>query len=158
MAVIEPEEEKDSVATPVDKNELEPRDFMELREIVLNRIRSEAKNGTLSQRPMLGMILFRWRDWASISEPKEYVSKLVKTDDGLLDFLVGFVTVVLSTGGGYHSMRRRYNIDQNNISQFIDPESLTERVKRIKNDNWNELSQEQMEAVNAFLNPEKSFF
>ncbi len=157
VVVIEPEEERDSAATPVGEDLLEPSDFMQLREIVLNRIRSEAKNGTLSKRPILGMILFRWRDWANISEPKEYVSEPVKTDDGLLDFLVGHMTVVLSTGVGKYTTRRRYHIDQNNISQFIGPESLADRVERIKSDKRHELYQEQREAIDAFLNSVNSF-
>lgn len=157
VASIEPKEKKDSAVTQVDEDELELRDFMELREIVLNRIRSEAKGGTLSQRPNLGMILFRWKDWVDISEPKEYVSELVKTDEGLLDFLVGLMTVVLSTGRRKYTTDRRYNIDQNKVSQFIDLELITDRVKHIKDDNWDELSQEQREAIDAFLNPRNSF-
>ncbi len=105
----------------------------------------------------MGAILFRWRDWADISEPKEYVSELVKTDDGLLDFLVGLMTVVLSTGGGKYTIHRRYHIDQNNLSQFIDSKLLVDRIEHMKNEKWDELSQEQREAIDAFLNPVNSF-
>ena len=156
VSLIEPTRERDSQATPIDEDLLEASDFLELRNIVLNRIRSEAKEGTLSQRPILGMILFRWREWADISEPKEYVSELVKTDDGLLIFLVGLMTVVLSTGGGKYTTHRRYRIDQNNLSLFIDPELLVERIEHIKNEKWDELSQEQREAIGALLSPEDS--
>ncbi len=145
VAMIEPEEMKTG------EELLELSDFMELREIVLNRIRSEAKKGTVSQRPHLGMVLFRWRDWAAISEPKDYVSELVKTDEGLLDFLAGMVTVVTSTGGRTNITRRTPKIRNGQISQFVDPQSLTSRINYIRGTKWDELSQEQKEAVEAFI-------
>jgi len=151
VALIEPEEGKNTEASPLGEDLLELSDFMELREIVLNRIRSEAKKGTLSKRPLLGMILFRWRDWADVSEPNGYVSELVKTDDGLLDFLVGSVTVVLSTGGGKYTTRRTPEIRREHISSFVDPQLLTSRVENVRDSKWGELPQEQREAVGAFL-------
>ncbi|MFC2071917.1 hypothetical protein ACFLUU_04270 [Chloroflexota bacterium] len=142
----------------MDEDLLNLSDFMELREIVLNRIRSEAKEGTLSKRPLLGAILFRWRDWVDISESNGYVSELVKTDNGLFDFLVGLVTVVLSIGGGKYSTRRTPEIRREHISQFVDPDSLTGRVVYIKNNKWDELSQEQREAVDAFFHCDRTIF
>jgi predicted KAP-like P-loop ATPase len=151
VAIIEPEEKRDSEPSPLGEDLLELSDFMELREIVLNRIRSEDKKGTLSKRPLLGMILFRWRDWADISEPKGYASELVKTDEGLLDFLVGSVTVKLSTGVGKYTIRRTPEIRRKHISPFVDPQLLTSRVENIRDIKWGELSQEQKEAIDAFL-------
>ena len=158
VALIEPEEGKNTEVSPLGEDLLELSDFIELREIVLNRIRSEAKKGTLSKRPLLGAILFRWRDWAHVSEPNGYVSELVKTDEGLLDFLVGSVTVMLSTGEGKYGIRRTPTISREHISEFVDPESLTNRVERIKNSKWGELSQEQREAVDAFFRRDGRIF
>jgi hypothetical protein len=38
--------------------------------------------------------LFRWVEWGNEEDVREYVKGLVETDEGLLDFLVGFLTQV----------------------------------------------------------------
>jgi hypothetical protein len=64
---------------------------------------------------------------------------------------VGLVTVKLSTGGGRYTIRRTPEIRKEHISPFVDPQSITSRVQYIRDTKWNELSQEQREAVEAFF-------
>ena len=77
--------------------------------------------------------------------------RLTVKDEGVLDFLVGMVTEIRS-GGGY-SVTRTPNIRRKNVAEFIEPESLVGRVNNIRDQNWESLSQDQQNAVDAFLNP-----
>ena len=150
ISVIVPKEKEEVATSLSDEDLLEPDEYKELCNIAIDRIRSEAKQVILSKRYELGMLLFRWRDWANIKEPQDYVVELIKSDEGLLDFLVGLTNDVLSSGGG-HSVKRIPTINWDSITQLIDPNSLEERVNYIKTVKREQLSQEQKEAVDAFF-------
>ena len=113
---------------------LEESALNDVKDIVLDRIRGSEQQ--LSKRSGFGMILFRWRDWAEKAESKDYVARLTESDDGLLDFLVGLLSEI-----------------REHVAEFIDPETLVDRVSTIKLQQWAALSQRQQDAVAAFLDP-----
>jgi predicted KAP-like P-loop ATPase len=121
------------------------------------RIRKGAADGSIRKDVRLGEVLFRWRDWAGIEEPKAYAVELLKDDEGLLDFLVGLSTVVVSGGVGSYSVRQYKHISRKAMSEFITPDSIVERVQQIKDHRWQSLAKEQQEAIEAFLNPKDSW-
>jgi predicted KAP-like P-loop ATPase len=157
IALIQPAKEPSSVPDASRENLFSEEQFHQLRNIALNRIREEAKTSALSKRPDLAMILFRWKDWDSDTEPRQYVAKLANTDEGLLDLLAGFVTIVRSTTGGSYTVLQIPNIRREHIANFINPDSITGRVESIKANRWSQLSPRQQIAVEAFLNPKVSF-
>ena len=52
-------------------------EFEQIKKHIVKRITTAAEESTLGKAPQLGMILFRWRDWAGDKGPKDYVLKLV---------------------------------------------------------------------------------
>ena len=64
-----------------------------MKKAILVRIREAATQGLLAIVPHLGIILSSWRRRVGVKEPRAYVEDLVRTDEGLLDFLFGPVTV-----------------------------------------------------------------
>ena len=64
-----------------------------LQSLVVERLRSAALDDSLRGIPWLGsgFVLHCYADWASAREVEEYVSKLIQSDDGLCDFLMGFL-------------------------------------------------------------------
>ncbi len=64
-----------------------------LRSLVVERLRSAAHDDSLRRIPWLGggFVLHRYADWASAPEAEAYVSKLIQSDEGLCDFLTGFL-------------------------------------------------------------------
>ena len=101
------------------------------------------------------MILFGWKEWAGDTEPRDYVANLVATEDGLLDFLVGFLSEIRSTTAGSYLERKIPHIRRDAIAHFVDPESLVNRVQSIKANRMNDLTPQQRVAIEAFLNPER---
>ena len=93
----------------------------------------------------------RWRKWAGANEPQSFVARLTVKDEGILDFLAGLLTEIRSSGG--YSVTRTPKIRRRDVAEFIDPEALVARVNVIHENMWDSLSQNQQNAVEAFLNP-----
>ena len=71
------------------------------------------------------MLLFRWVEWGNEEDVREYVKGLVETDEGLLDFLVGFLTQVYSTSEDYKVIRR------STIEKLIDVGLVEKRAREV---------------------------
>ncbi len=110
VSLITPDED-DSGSRNMTSQELgfSTEDSHSLQAACVVKIKEYAESGKLSKSPHLGMILFRWLAWGVESEVKEYVSRLVATDEGVLDLLVGFSSEVLSSDTG-----RRVEINKKN--------------------------------------------
>jgi hypothetical protein len=125
--------------------ELSQEDADELKSLCVAKIKTAAAGGELSKSPHLGVTMYRWLHWENADEVKEYARKLVETDEGVIDFLVGVTIEVLSSSTG-----RRAEIQQKDISAFIDVELIKTRVAQIKETEWERLNNTQQEAVDAF--------
>lgn len=64
-----------------------------LKSLVAERLRSAARDDSLRRIPWLGggFVLHRYADWTSDHEAEAYVSNLIQSDEGLCDFLTGFL-------------------------------------------------------------------
>jgi predicted KAP-like P-loop ATPase len=124
-------------------------DLSELQNLCVEKLKMHAKANDLSKAPHLGMLLFRWLDWGVENDIREYIKKLIRTDEGIIDLLVGFSSEILSSDGS-----RRIGIRKQNINTFTDPktfENIEEKVKKIKDTKWETLTELQKESVDAFL-------
>lgn len=122
-------------------------------EQTVGKIRRAAMTGNLVQEPHFGRILFRWRKWAGAEDPTAYVSKLVQGgDQKLVGFLVGMTTVMVSSQGE-ESVRTTVMI-QDTVNLLIDPKTIEDKVRQIKDVSWDSLSDKQKIAVDAFLDME----
>ena len=89
-----------------------------LEGICVKKIKKAAKDGSLANSPKLAYVLSRWKEWESEEAVKNYVAKLLKTDDGLFRFL-----------RAYFSVDRKI-IHKELIEEFVDIAELDERVGR----------------------------
>lgn len=123
----------------------------ELQAIALERICQEAKQEKLLDRPGLVFILYRWKHWSNTDEPNDYISRVVSSNEGIVKLLVGFLVEVYSETVGDYIARRKWVIHLNELQEFIDPEVLLPRVKSIKQESWESLSDQEKNAIDAFL-------
>ncbi|MFC1993058.1 P-loop NTPase fold protein [Chloroflexota bacterium] len=123
-----------------------PENIQELQKLGIKMIKERAESGTLSKTPHLAMLLFRWLHWGEEVEVKEYVAKLVESEEGLLDFLIGISSEVLSSDSG-----RRVEINKDNIGKFIDINIIEPKVIEIRDSKWDDLTESQRESVTAFF-------
>lgn len=121
------------------------KNLEELHSRCVTLIQDAATSDRLSKEPHLGMLLFRWLQWGREEDVREWVKELVKTDDGLLDFLIGFVTQVYSTSGNYKVVRR------STIGKLIDVSIVEERARQVNQCKRDELNSQQKEAIDTFL-------
>jgi len=118
-------------------------DLNEIRGKCLDKIRWFAKEGKLSKGPCLGEILYRWLEWENAEVVRSYVDKLLSTDEGLWEFLIGFISEVFSTEGDYKIIRPK------SVGNFVDLEDVEKRIKRIVVEHGGELTDKQKEVVDA---------
>ena len=64
-------------------------DINRLQGAVVERIRNAVQDQSLQKVPLLGFVLHRFAEWASVNEARDYVSGLINNDEGLCDFLAG---------------------------------------------------------------------
>jgi predicted KAP-like P-loop ATPase len=124
-------------------------EFEDIKTIILTRIRQEAKESMLADRPDLSLILYHWKDWSKIDEPRAYISQLVESGDkGIIKLLVGFLNEhYLSTG-------RKWVIDKAELewlSAYINLDELADKAKNIELDTLQTLSDKEKLALDCFL-------
>ena len=61
-----------------------------IEHVAVKCIRQAASDGTLSDAPALGSVLYRWRDWGNQIEPREWCASFTLSDAGLLRVLEAF--------------------------------------------------------------------
>jgi predicted KAP-like P-loop ATPase len=120
-------------------------DLHELQVACVAKIKEFAESGRLSKSSHLGLILFRWLIWGTADEAKVYANKLIETDEGVVDLLVGFAGEALSDG------KRWVTIKKTNIAKFVDVKVVEERVNKNITPKIEQLNASQKEAVEAFL-------
>lgn len=79
----------------------------------------------------LSSILIRWKEVSGIKGPMDFVSQLIRDDNGLVKLLTAFLTAT-DTGSGL-----RYSLDDHRfgyLSEFIDPIIYLPRIKSIGTD------------------------
>jgi predicted KAP-like P-loop ATPase len=103
----------------------------DLEKIALLKIRESASNGKLLNTPHLAQVLYRWSDWEDENAPREWVSQAIASDDGLVDFLTGFLSKGYSQSIDDRVSEVRWRLDPKLLEPFIDPSGVIQRCKNL---------------------------
>jgi predicted KAP-like P-loop ATPase len=115
----------------------------------LDKIKKASEDGLLLSEKNLPYILYRWRDWGGEDAVKGYIREVI-TDKGLLvKLLEKFVSNVLSTAGNYK------HLDKKSIGGLYNIEEIEKLVLAITENEVNNFTEQQKEAINLFKNPKK---
>ena len=106
-----------------------------LNKICVEKIKKAAEDGSLENETGLGYLLSRWKEWESEKPVKQYVARLLETDDGLFPLLKAYYA------GG--------KIYKESIEEFVDIRKVDERVKQFDVSN---LEKEKAELIRLYLN------
>ncbi len=117
--------------------------------IALAKIRASAREGRLMKTPGLLGNLYRWRDWASEQEARDWVQDATKADDGLARFLEGCMGRTLSQSISDVVSRIRYRVRPDVVKQWLPLDELVNRIKRLAEDK--NISENQRKAANLLL-------
>lgn len=137
------ERQKDPDAFTVPENDLN-----ELRQICAAKIRQAAESDQLRSHAHLAYILFRWREWASPEEARQWAESLVASNDGLVQFLRAFLQRSTSHGVGDYVSRVHWRMNLKNIEEFVSLDAVRQKVDQIDQTN---LSEKEQTAIRTFL-------
>ncbi len=140
IAIQEDDKEKNSEDKIIENVKLE-----ELIKITLKKIKDFAKKGTLSKAPRVADVLYRWKAWETIEEPKKYVGELLKTAQGIADYLKGFTIQSVGRSG------RKYRISYKDLKTFVDLQTLKDKITQLEEKNKKTLSKEDAERLEEYL-------
>jgi predicted KAP-like P-loop ATPase len=120
-------------------------ELSELAQLALKRIKTAAKNGELVKSPGFAYLLYRWRDWADISEPKKYVEEITNTPQGIAALLEGFTAQSIS---GY---KRNYRLSFKDLKAMADLKALKNKVSKLSDKDKKSLDKKQKERIKDFM-------
>ncbi len=126
---------------------VDAEDLQDLREICVAKIREAAASGALKSHPQMVYILYRWSEWTSPEEPREWVGKLVESEEGLLALLTAFLQQSTSHGMGDHVARVYWYISLKSLEDFIPASLLAEKTQQLQLERLND---KERKAIHAF--------
>jgi predicted KAP-like P-loop ATPase len=98
-----------------------------LQTLCVQKIESAAASGRLTTLPELPSILYRWKEWDGDVNPSAYARDLVKTPEGAILFLKGFLSRSMSHGMGDYVAREHWYIGLKSVEEFV-PWEIIESV------------------------------
>ncbi len=152
----------------------------ELEEITLKKIQEAAQQNTLMSVPNLLSILYFWEKriielcqplqiliarfrlnlvffdlWFFVilyrTQVKQWVKEVIKTDEGLINFLEKFLQKTFSHSASNLVSTKSYRIDLEQLEPFLDSSSIIGRVRNLATNNQTQLTEEQAKAVEQFI-------
>lgn len=137
-----PEEERTVNASQLEK----------LEKLALGKIQTWAEDGRLAKHRNLAHILFRWRDWGEKTEPVEFVNKMIERDEGLIDFITGFLSKSTSHGMGDYVGKIQWRIGLKSVEEFVDLGEVEPRIRKILfSSTFRKLGDRKKLAIKTFL-------
>jgi len=101
-------------------------------ERAVQKIKNAAASSRLGSHRRMVYLLYRWRDFSgSDVEAREWVTKLVQTDEGLLSFLVSCVTRPSSQGMEDFVAVVEDRIELKDVEAFMPVQEAQQRVARL---------------------------
>lgn len=97
--------------------------LLELEKLTCDKIESWANDGRLLKHDHLAFILVYWQKWGKQEQIDRFVSHNIKDDDGLIDFIKGFLNKSISTEG------IQWRIYLKIIEKFVDLKQIEPRIK-----------------------------
>lgn len=140
---------------PVEEREVNTEQLDALETITVQRIQDWAETGKLDDHPNLPSILYSWERWdkGNKNVSKEFASKIITTDNGLINFITAFVSTSTSHTMGDHVSRKNLRISLKNLGDFVEVNKIEPRIRKLKNSKgFNELNDKNKKAIEVFLN------
>jgi predicted KAP-like P-loop ATPase len=126
---------------------VERDDLKGFQELIVEKIESAGKDGSLIQNRHLQSLLWRWREWAGEEPPKKWVQEQVTSDPGLLGILVAFTGKISSHGMRDYATKQRWEASLRSVEHFVPVEIIEKRLEEVS---MMKFSPEQERAVRAF--------
>jgi predicted KAP-like P-loop ATPase len=140
-------------AVPDEELTVNSEQLEELKKLVCNKIQIWAKDGRLEEHKHLAYILLKWYKWGQQEEEvNSFVKEMIKNDDGLIDFIIGFLMRFSPHNSSDSQEKSHWRIDKS-IEDFVDLKELEPRVRNIYHSSaFAQLENQKKLAIETFLN------
>jgi len=155
ISVLNQEAEKQEKKESQEESLLTKDEIVGLNKFCAEKIRKASTNGILSNNKKLAYILYRWKEWESEKAVKNYVTELLKTNDGLFALLNGFISESMSQGMGDYVAKRIKRINKKSIGIFTDIDELDKQVDQLEESSFDK---EKADIIQLYKNPPKDRF
>lgn len=139
----------DTQADPENERLINTQHLEELERFALEKIRGGARQGSLMHCPHLQYVLDRWHDWASDDEVKQWTQAVIKSDQGLTEFLTKFLLKTFSQSVSDVIGQSYYRLDPKWFEPFLEPTQIIDRVRGLAEDK--NLPENQKIAIRQFI-------
>jgi len=137
---------------PKDKLTVNAEQLEKLEKLACDKIEGWAKDGRLKKHKHLPSILFRWREWGQRNEINNFVNNMIKTDDGLIDFITSFLSKSTSHGMSDYVAKTHWRIYLKSIEEFVDLKEVEPRIRKISSSSdFKQLNERKKLAIKTFL-------
>ena len=143
-----------SKETPQPKDEMtvNKEQLEKLEKFACGKIESWAKDGQLKKHKHLPSILFRWKEWGQRNEINNFVHNMIKTDDGLIDFITSFLSKSTIHGLSDYTAKIDWRINIKNVEEFVDLKEVESRIRKIlSSSDFKELDERKKLAIKTFI-------
>lgn len=137
---------------PEEERRINEKQLAELEVIACQKIKDWSEDGKLLKSQGLLSTLYRWEDWAGSKAVKDYVEEVIKSDEGLVDFIEKFPSPVKSQSMGEYGYKIHYEVNMKSIEHFVELESVVTRLRQIQASNrFAEISENKQKAISLVL-------
>lgn len=137
---------------PHEFRDITPEQLNSLRMLIVSRIASWAKNGSLIDHPKLVSILHAWREWGNEGECKKYIELSTQTDRGLISFLTSILDNPISQAMTEYQKTIFWEKCLDEINVFISPNVLeTHAIALFEDEYFEKLREREQLALMIFL-------
>lgn len=133
------------------------RHLPEMEALGLQKIREAIKKGQFHHAPKFGHLLYRLSEWGSEKEAQIYVLDLIKPDEGLCDYIAGFLNASHSHGIDDRVSKRTWRMHIESVEKFLGDKAkmLLDRCERIIKESPNWLNARRRIALETFVRETK---
>jgi predicted KAP-like P-loop ATPase len=137
---------------PEEERRIDEKQLEELEGIACQKIKEWAEDGRLLKSQELLSILYRLEEWDGSITVKDYIGKITKSDDGLIEFIDKFPHRIKSQGMGDYGYNIHYEVNMKSIQHFFELESIVTRLRQIQESkSFTELSENKQKAISLIL-------
>ena len=144
--------ENEDTYLPIEERDFTSQQLDSLQKLAVEKIFSWVKSQRLDEHPKLIPILYAWKAWGSPDDCTAYVTKLIKEDRGLLDFLCGALKDPIDQADTNFTVNPEWEAYLENVVAFVPIKIVEARAKFIfEDDNFEKLREREQLAVLIFL-------
>lgn len=125
------DEYREGVLTPFPRDEggVSLKQLTELEQLALEKIRVAIEEDQLAKAPHWIHVVRRLAEWGSVDDAKSYVTRLVKRDEGLADYLVGCLLRTRIVSARSRVVKPGWTFHPVEVQSYLDAD-ITQLVRR----------------------------